>query len=409
MKLGLKLWSKNDCYLKSAAKLYHKGYYDFIELYAVPGSVSKYLKFWKRLKIPYIIHAPHYAHGFNLADIAKRERNRKLFKEAQSFADELRAEHIVVHCGVLGSRKEAEKQLSMLKDIRIAIENKPLFGLDDSICVGSSPQEIKCYKKAAKAGFCFDVNHAIGYAFASGKNYIKVINDFLRLNPVMMHMAGIIRTSNGDEHLHLKQSDCDLGEIMKAIIDNGKSIEFCTLETPKEPENGLKDFKEDLRILKNLINKKDSLILRSATWNDCKDLWLWRNRIEVRQNCFDDKPVAWKTHKKWFDSRLKNNNVRIYIGQCGADRVGAIRFEIDEKFVAVSVNTNPDFFNKGFGTAMIKLGTKKAFFELGKSRPILADIKKENTVSQKAFKKAGYKYRGCGRRGIVYAAKDPDK
>lgn len=40
-KLGLKLWSTNtDYYLKAAEKLYKEGYFDYIELYVVPNTVS---------------------------------------------------------------------------------------------------------------------------------------------------------------------------------------------------------------------------------------------------------------------------------------------------------------------------------------------------------------------------------
>lgn len=402
MKLGLKVWSNNDYYVKPALKLYQEKCYDFIELYAVPGSISKYLRFWKRLDIPYVIHAPHYAHGFNLAEAAKRKRNKLLFKEAQAFADELAAKYIVVHCGVLGSREEAEGQLSDLKDARIVIENKPLCGLDNSICAGSSPEEIRRYKKAAKVSFCFDVNHAAGYAFASGKNHIKVINDFLRLDPVMIHMAGIMNASNGDEHVHLDQSTCDLYEIMELIMKNGKSIELCSLETPKEPGRQLEDFRRDLDFFKSLIGKK-SLVLRPAIKDDCKDLWRWRNNRKVRQCCFNSKTIAWEQHRKWFSAKMKDDNARLYIGMHGKDKIGVIRFDAGIDSITVSINIDPAFFNKGFGTAMIRIGTEKAFSEFGDSRPVLAEIKKENISSKKAFEKAGYRHTDESKRGVIYA------
>lgn len=70
--LGLKIWSTNTNYLKDAIKLFDKGYYKYIELFVLPGSYRHYIKFWKDLRIPFIIHAPHYREGMNLADKEKK-------------------------------------------------------------------------------------------------------------------------------------------------------------------------------------------------------------------------------------------------------------------------------------------------------------------------------------------------
>ncbi len=67
MEFGLKLWSINtDYYLAEARRLYEKGVYSYIELYAVPHTLE-HIEKWKKLDIPFVIHCPHSAHGFNLA------------------------------------------------------------------------------------------------------------------------------------------------------------------------------------------------------------------------------------------------------------------------------------------------------------------------------------------------------
>ena len=66
-KIGLKLWNTNtDFYLSEAQKLFEKKVFDYIELYIVPNNLDKLDK-WKKLNIPFDIHAPHYAHGMNLS------------------------------------------------------------------------------------------------------------------------------------------------------------------------------------------------------------------------------------------------------------------------------------------------------------------------------------------------------
>ena len=58
MKLGLKIWSRNGNYVQPAVDLYEKGMFDYIELFAVPGSAS-YIEKWENLDIPFVLHAPH--------------------------------------------------------------------------------------------------------------------------------------------------------------------------------------------------------------------------------------------------------------------------------------------------------------------------------------------------------------
>lgn len=253
MKIGLKLWSDNDFYMKSAERLYENGHYDFIELYIVPGSVPKYSGLWKELNIPCIIHAAHYAHGVNLAERSKREFNKPLIREAQTYADKLDAEYIIMHCGILGDKAEVIEQLKMIGDERILIENKPFKSLDSRVCAGSSPDEIELYRKNAKVGFCFDVSHAISYAASSHKPYLEAIKDFLALKPVMIHMGGMTVGSEVDKHIHLRQSNCDLREIMGLINKNIDSIKYCTLETSKDSQKDLNDFVEDVNALKELM------------------------------------------------------------------------------------------------------------------------------------------------------------
>ena len=71
-KIGLKLWSINtDYYYDEAIRLYKDGVFDYIELYVVPNSTDSIVK-WKKLNIPFIIHCPHFAHGFNMAKVEKK-------------------------------------------------------------------------------------------------------------------------------------------------------------------------------------------------------------------------------------------------------------------------------------------------------------------------------------------------
>ncbi len=130
--------------------------------------------------------------------------------------------------------------------------------------------------------------------------------------------------------------------------------------------------------------------LSIATENDCRDIWSWRNHPEVRKNFFDPEPVSWENHKRWFDSRLKDKDTKIYMASSGDGKIGVIRFYPEEHVIKVSVNLNPNFFGRGLGSEIIRLGTQKLLDEMKSKTPVIAEVKKDNIISQKAFLRAGY-------------------
>ena len=85
--IGLKLWSVNTGESqREARRLYDAGVYDYLELYAVPGSADT-LPGWKSLQIPSIIHAAHFKHGFNLAKVDCASANRRIYDEMRRMND----------------------------------------------------------------------------------------------------------------------------------------------------------------------------------------------------------------------------------------------------------------------------------------------------------------------------------
>ena len=261
-KRGLKLWSINtDYYFYDALRLYESGIFDYIELYAVANSLE-HLQKWKIMKknhnIPFIIHCPHFAHGFNLAKAEKSESNLKIYNEVKQFADELDAQFIIFHGGIDGNIEETAKQLASFNENRALIENKPYVALPNRMggeyCRGYSTDEIKLVKDTANCGFCFDFGHAICAAnslfniekyniatdlekfnpkFAAIEaerieylyNYLKI---FLPLKPDMYHLTDVkFIKSVYDSHPHLGTGELDFKRIFDMVDDN-KCITFET-------------------------------------------------------------------------------------------------------------------------------------------------------------------------------------
>ncbi|MDD5292058.1 MAG: GNAT family N-acetyltransferase [Candidatus Omnitrophica bacterium] len=143
-------------------------------------------------------------------------------------------------------------------------------------------------------------------------------------------------------------------------------------------------------------------MLNLVSEKDCRDLWLWRNHPDVRKGCFRNECIDWQGHKQWFYSKIKNKNIRIYIASKGKDKIGVIRFRKLKDFVKVSVNLNPESFGKGLGTNIIRLGTEKILEDKKFHKPIIAEIRLDNIISQKAFYKAGYKHVKTLRDKVIY-------
>lgn len=246
-KLGLKLWSINENYIKQAIRLYEEGIYSYIELYVVPGSFDNYINLWKSLKIPFSLHAPHYMNDMNLADKSNLAKNLELTAEVQKFADELNAEYIIFHPGMEGGIEETARQLNIINDSRIFIENKPYIAplKQNFICNGSSPEEINYILNNTNVKFCLDIGHAICAANSYEKNPFDFLNEFINLNPAMYHLSDGEMDSKIDKHFNFGRGNFDIEKILNFLPENAR----ITLETNKNPEKFLEDFVEDIQYI----------------------------------------------------------------------------------------------------------------------------------------------------------------
>jgi len=247
-KIGLKLFSSNIIVSSAVAELLAKGQLDYIELLALPGTFEQTIKYWQSLPVPYIIHVPHAGYGFNLSNPNLREQNIKIFVETQKFADNLKAQFMIIHPGLAGEITETISQIQCLKDKRLMIENKPFISLFQTRCVGSSPEEIKKITEKTGVGFCLDIVHAVKSAFANGKNHINYIKEFLSLNPQMVHLCDCKLAGCFDEHLSFGEGEIDFPIVLALFLALKHEIYF-TLETPVESYGNLDDFKTNRLLL----------------------------------------------------------------------------------------------------------------------------------------------------------------
>lgn len=243
---GLKLWSTNRCYVSCALRLYQSGVCDYIELFVEPGSFSGYGELWGALEIPYVIHAPHFDKGVNLAKRGNQETNLRHAEESFRFADRLKAETVIFHPGVEGEVEETVRQMTLIADPRIVVENKPFYGHHGVRCVGSSPEEIGFIMREAGVGFCLDASHAICAANARKIPPMEYLHRFLSLYPRMFHLTDGLSDGIYDRHDHFGKGNYDIAAILRLLPPEST----ITVETDKDYPDALGDFAADIDYLK---------------------------------------------------------------------------------------------------------------------------------------------------------------
>ncbi len=252
-KLGLKLWSTNVEFLSQLSSMYTRASFDYVELYLVPGTSQKIVEYWNGLEIPIVIHAPHFSHGFNLADKTLAANNLKILEEVLCCADMLKVDTIIVHGGNGGDKNETIRQLKLLKDPRLLIENKPKMGLNGKECIGYMPEEIEEIVFACGLrGFVLDFNHAVCAARSLDIDPLKYISEFLAIAPRMFHFGNGDYFSLVDKHMHLDQGNMPLNKFM-AFLPKGTRV---TLETPNDFSMGVRDFKNNRAFLNRLCEAR---------------------------------------------------------------------------------------------------------------------------------------------------------
>lgn len=248
--IGLKLHSTNVALIPDTLRLKKEGFFDYIELYIIPDSYKKTIDAWQNLDVPYVVHAPHAVHGMNLALASQWKQNITRFKEAQEFADRLNGDRIIIHGGHTGSIAETIRQVGVLSDSRIILENKPKVGTNNEICVGWSPGDFQLASiSGAFKGFALDFGHASCAAFSLGQKPMDLVRSFLVFKPKVFHLSDGDPNSERDKHQNIGKGGFNIIDFLSVIPEGG----FLTLETPRNNQNGLEDFVKDVNALRELL------------------------------------------------------------------------------------------------------------------------------------------------------------
>ena len=132
------------------------------------------------------------------------------------------------------------------------------------------------------------------------------------------------------------------------------------------------------------------MVLRAVTSDDMYLLFQWVNDPDSRVSSTSGELITWDQHVTWFLNMLNSQNHWAYILQKNNEPCGIIRFQSSNGENTLSYSIAPQFRGLGLSKILLELGLKMFAGESGNHK-VSGLISKENTKSQKAFLRVGFK------------------
>jgi RimJ/RimL family protein N-acetyltransferase len=148
------------------------------------------------------------------------------------------------------------------------------------------------------------------------------------------------------------------------------------------------------------------LHLRRAIPSDIDLLFYWANSSDSLRNKFKSPaPIERSVHQKWFSSRLRDSDTRIWIVEKNYEPLGQVRVQLEDGKLSVDIFISSSVRGKGYGTRALILLTKECHL-VWPGVPLLAIVKNGNCPSLNLFRRMGFEVKnndGCVSK-LVYTA-----
>lgn len=143
---------------------------------------------------------------------------------------------------------------------------------------------------------------------------------------------------------------------------------------------------EVVNINKAIVQKSiRGISLKKAVKDDCDLFYKWANEDETRKNSFSSEKIELEDHIRWFYEKLEDSNTEIYVVIKAEKYVGQVRLEKKNDVSYISYSIDKQYRRNGIGTEVLRI-----IKSLSKENKLIGKVKKTNTASIKAFRKAGY-------------------
>lgn len=196
-----------------------------------------------------------------------------------------------------------------------------------------------------------------------------------------LHQDGLITWVGREQDV----SEVDIKNCVQTAIDKSQTDAF--FSDALRPVDGL----GVMRVAEKLIpTSRDDLSLRQANQEDIELFYFWANDPLVRQNSFNQKPIAWDEHTYWFKAKLESSLCQIWVMQTSSGLpIGQVRFDIDKKVANISYSLDPIARKRGWGVKLVQLGIEK-ISTLTNINIIQGKVKYDNHGSSKIFNQLGF-------------------
>lgn len=142
-------------------------------------------------------------------------------------------------------------------------------------------------------------------------------------------------------------------------------------------------------LIHSFWNPAVKLVMREAYEKDVDLYFKWANDVEVRQNSFDQNPIVYENHVKWFMSKLESDYVQLYIFEVLGRPVGQVRLDRVEDAWEIDYSVDVSYRRLKVGKTMIaKLIESTPYSSL--NLPLRALVKSQNIASQRVFEQLGF-------------------
>jgi UDP-2,4-diacetamido-2,4,6-trideoxy-beta-L-altropyranose hydrolase len=296
-----------------------------------------------------------------------------------------------------------------------ALQKLPSGSFSAKIIIGgSNPHSESIARSLRLSGHSIEMVHDIrniGELFAASDLAINAGGSTtLELAYIGVPMITIVIADNQKpvcEALAMRKAAINLGVFTAATA---KKIFSAIRKVMKSPElrtelsgNGvmLVDGKGAARVADLLC--EPAVRLRKAQPKDCWTVFSWINEPYVREISFSSNPILWDEHMSWYLEKIADPDT-LYCIILMEDSIpaGQVRFDIQGADAMISILVDPDFRGRNIGVSTLRRSAGMLFARTGVQR-IHAYIKTSNTISYKAFRKAGFVCRETVLRGFENA------
>lgn len=199
------------------------------------------------------------------------------------------------------------------------------------------------------------------------------------------HQLYLLQTADNQAYLHqyLTENGLALG------WEDFKSEASKTLDRSRLDE--LIDGRSDRRLLK-IFRELDYQMNCRFRMADEKDMLLyfkWANEPETRAQSFHPEPIKLEDHRQWFDRKMKDPKVILYILEYKDQAVGQIRFALNG-VALLSYSIDPHFRGRSLGKYLLQGGLSQLQLDTDKSINIVGYVKEENIASNKTLASLGF-------------------